>query len=102
VIGGLMQRTKSVTETKVPLLGDIPWLGNLFKRKVTSSAKEELLIFLTPYVIQAPSQLASMATYERGHSLIPKSYSEEELDRLLDKLPVKPAKGTGPATPSRR
>ena len=102
VIGGLMQRTKSVTETKVPLLGDIPWLGNLFKRKVTSSAKEELLIFLTPYVIQAPAQLASMATYERGHSLVPKSYSEEELDRLLDKLPVKPAKGTSPATPNSR
>ena len=40
VIGGLMQRTKSSSETKIPLLGDIPWLGNLFKRTTTSSAKE--------------------------------------------------------------
>ena len=99
VIGGLMQRTKSVAETKIPVLGDIPLLGNLFKRKTTSTAKEELLIFLTPYVIQAPAQLASMSAYERSHSLVPKSYSEEELDRLLDKLPVKPAKGTTPPTP---
>jgi general secretion pathway protein D len=99
VIGGLMQRTKSVSETKIPLLGDIPIIGNLFKRKTTSNAKEELLIFLTPYVIQAPSQVASMSDYEHDHSLVPKSYSEEELDKLLDKLPVKPAIGAGPNTP---
>ena len=68
-------------------------LGNLFKRKTTSSAKTELLIFLTPHVIQAPSQLASMSSYERTHSLIPKSYSEQELDKLLDKLPAKQSKG---------
>jgi type II secretory pathway component GspD/PulD (secretin) len=93
VIGGLMQRTKSAAETKIPFLGDIPVLGNLFKRKTTSTAKEELLIFLTPYVIQAPSQIASMSDYERSHSLVPKSYSEQELDKLLDKLPTKPVKG---------
>ena len=97
VIGGLMQRTKSSSETKIPILGDIPVLGNLFKRKVTSSAKEELVIFLTPYVIPAPTQVAAMSDYERTHSLIPKSYSEQELDKLLDLLPVKPSKDA-PAT----
>ena len=99
VIGGLMQRTKSANETKIPLLGDIPLLGHLFKRTTTATAKQELLIFLTPYVIQAPSQLAAMSTYERGNSLVPKSYSEEELDKLLDKLPTKPLKGTSPSAP---
>ena len=102
VIGGLMQRTKSLSESKIPILGDIPFIGNLFKRKTTSNAKEELLIFLTPYVIQAPSQMASMSDYEQGHSLVPKSYSEEELDKLLDKLPVKPVKGTDPSVPNSR
>ena len=100
VIGGLMQRTKSFSEIKTPFLGDIPVLGNLFKRKVTSTAKEELLIFLTPYVVQAPSQIASMSDYERNHSLVPKSYSEQELDKLLDKLPTKGAKGKQPPAPS--
>jgi len=92
VIGGLMQRSKASSDTKIPILGDIPVLGNLFKRKVASTAKEELLIFLTPYVIQAPTQLASLTASERAHSLTPKSYSEEVLDRFLDKLPVKPGK----------
>jgi general secretion pathway protein D len=85
----LMQRSKSSSETKIPVLGDIPLLGNLFKRKVANSAKEELLIFLTPYVIQAPSQLASFSSTERARTLAPKSYSEEELDRFLDKVPMK-------------
>jgi type II secretory pathway component GspD/PulD (secretin) len=83
-----MHRTKSSNVSKVPLLGDIPWLGNLFKRTTTSNDREELLIFLTPYVIAAPSQIASLSDYERNHSLIPKSYTEKELDRLLDKLPT--------------
>lgn len=90
VIGGLMQRSKASSDTKIPFLGDIPVLGNLLKRKTTSSSKEELLIFLTPYVIQAPSQLAALSNTERIRTLNPKSYSEQELDRFLDKLPMKP------------
>jgi type II secretory pathway component GspD/PulD (secretin) len=93
VIGGLMQRDKTSAETKIPILGDIPFLGNVFKRRTASNAREELMIFLTPYVIQAPTQLAALSNTERAHTLIPKSYSEEELDRFLDKLPKKPAKG---------
>jgi general secretion pathway protein D len=93
VIGGLMQRAKSSAEQKIPFLGDIPLLGNVFKRKTTSNAHEELLIFLTPYVIQAPTQLAALSKDERNRSLIPKSYSEQELDRFLDKVPVKQSKG---------
>jgi len=93
VIGGLMQRSKSSAEQKIPFLGDIPLLGNLFKRKTTSAAHEELLIFLTPYVIQAPTQLAALTGDERSRTLIPKSYSEQELDRFLDKLPTKQSKG---------
>jgi len=93
VIGGLMQRTKASADTKIPFLGDIPLIGNLFKRKTDSTSREELLIFLTPYVIQAPSQLAALSNTERKRDLIPKSYSEQELDRFLDKVPVKKSKG---------
>jgi len=93
VIGGLMQRSKASAEQKIPFLGDIPLLGNLFKRTTTSNAHEELLIFLTPYVIQAPTQLAALSKDERNRSLIPKSYSEQALDRFLDKVPTKQSKG---------
>ena len=89
VIGGLMYNASGETTTKIPLLGDIPLIGNLFKHKTTSSEKTELLIFLTPHVIAAPTQMASLATTEKNHMLIPKSYSEEELDRFLDKVPAK-------------
>jgi general secretion pathway protein D len=89
VIGGMMRNDTADAVSKIPLLGDIPLVGNLFQHKVSSNVKTELLIFLTPHVIQAPSQLAMMTDYERAHTLTPKSYSEEELDRFLDKVPLK-------------
>lgn len=93
VIGGLMQRDKTSAEEKIPILGDIPFLGNVFKRRTASNSRQELLIFLTPYVVQAPTQLAALSATERARSLIPKSYSEQELDRFLDKMPTKQSKG---------
>lgn len=89
VIGGLMRNDSGEVVSKIPILGDIPLLGNLFKHKTTSSEKVELLIFLTPHVIQAPSELASMSTSEQNHMLVPKTYSEEELDRFLERIPIK-------------
>jgi general secretion pathway protein D len=96
VIGGLMRNDSGEVVTKIPILGDIPLLGNLFKHKTTSSAKTELLIFLTPHVIQAPAQLAAMSATEKNHMLIPKSFSEQELDRFLDKVPEKKLDGVKP------
>jgi hypothetical protein len=52
--------------------------------------KQELLIFLTPHVVQAPDQLAAIGTQELNRSqLITNSVSEKELDQFLDRLPVK-------------
>ena len=51
VIGGVYQEDTGNSETKVPLLGDIPVLGNLFKKKTKRSNRTELLIFLTPKII---------------------------------------------------
>ncbi len=51
VIGGIFTQDERVDESKVPLLGDIPFLGNLFKNKARISSKTELLIFLTPKVV---------------------------------------------------
>jgi type II secretory pathway component GspD/PulD (secretin) len=93
VIGGLMQRDKSSAEQKIPILGDIPFLGNVFKRRVASNSREEILIFLTPYVIQTPTQLVAFSQKDQARTLIPKSYSEQELDRFLDKTPTKQLKG---------
>lgn len=93
VIGGLMASGKTSSESKIPFLGDIPLLGNLFKRKTSSAIKTELLIFLTPHIVRGPTQVASLtAREETQHDLIHKSVSEEELDKFLERVPVKPQK----------
>ncbi|MBX0312533.1 MAG: hypothetical protein JHC31_12315 [Sulfurihydrogenibium sp.] len=46
IIGGLPDKGESDTETKVPVLGDIPVIGNLFKQKTVSKSKKELIIFM--------------------------------------------------------
>jgi len=51
VIGGIFTQSDREDVTKVPFLGDIPYLGNLFKTRTLSSSRSELLIFLTPKVV---------------------------------------------------
>lgn len=51
VIGGIYTQDEGETVNKVPLLGDVPFVGNLFKNKTRTTAKTELLIFLTPKVV---------------------------------------------------
>ena len=51
VIGGIFELFEDNNETKVPLLGDIPYVGNLFKNRAKTANKSELLIFITPRVI---------------------------------------------------
>src|SRR5437773_7925452 len=90
IIGGLMQKSKQQADSKIPILGDIPILGNLFKHKVRSDSKTELIIFLTPHIVMAPSQLAGLTTLERNKAeLAPKAFSEQELNRFIDGLPTK-------------
>jgi general secretion pathway protein D len=92
VVGGLISNQKSSNDSKVPLLGDIPLLGNLFKFSAKSNQKTELLMFLTPHIIQMPSQLAAMSAKETSQTPMitnTNSFSEQELDRFLERLPVK-------------
>jgi type IV pilus assembly protein PilQ len=51
VIGGIYEQNDRTDVTKIPLLGDIPILGSLFKNSTTTTAKTELLVFITPRVV---------------------------------------------------
>ncbi|MGV8841766.1 MAG: type IV pilus secretin PilQ [Pseudomonas sp.] len=51
VIGGVFSNTQSKSVDKVPFLGDIPYIGRLFRRDVVKDSKSELLIFLTPRIM---------------------------------------------------
>ncbi|MFC7295909.1 type IV pilus secretin PilQ family protein [Marinobacter aromaticivorans] len=52
VLGGIFESTNTKTTTKTPFLGDIPYLGRLFKRTQTTELRSELLIFITPKIIE--------------------------------------------------
>ena len=51
VLGGLLKETDSEHVVKVPLLGDIPWLGHLFRRTHRSTSRRELVVLITPHIV---------------------------------------------------
>ncbi len=57
VVGGLIKKTTSETEVKVPILGDIPLLGWFFKNKRSEDTKTNLLVFITPRIISDSEQI---------------------------------------------
>ena len=57
VIGGIFTQSENTTEQRVPVLGDIPVLGNLFKNNSRRTNRSELLIFLTPKVVSEKAAL---------------------------------------------
>jgi general secretion pathway protein D len=69
IIGGMMQETVTRNQSKVPLLGDIPLLGHLFKFTSNSKRKTNLVILLTPHIIQEPGEV-SRSLEERQRKLL--------------------------------
>ncbi|MFK5882377.1 MAG: type II secretion system secretin GspD [Sulfurospirillum sp.] len=60
IIGGLVKDNMGDTTTKVPLLGDIPILGQVFRYKEKSNDKINLLVILTPYIVDKSAELSSL------------------------------------------
>lgn len=93
IIGGLMRDQKTSIDSKIPLLGDIPLLGNLFKHRQDSTTKSELLIFLTPHIVNTPTQMARVTSTLGGSpQFTPKAFNDPELDRFFDNLEKNPHK----------
>lgn len=91
IIGGLMQNNKTGTDNKIPLLGDIPLIGNLFKRQIKSNSKTELLIFMTPHIVETPGQLLALSETERAAAVLPKkAFTEKDMNQFLNELPQSP------------
>lgn len=91
VIGGLMENDKTVIDSKIPVLGDIPLLGLLFTHKQRALTKKELMIFLTPHVVLQPTQVASATLHEKSSAdLTHKAFTDKQLDQYFDHLPTKP------------
>ena len=66
VIGGLIQDKENETVNKIPLLGDIPGLGWLFKTKSKTRSKVNLMILLTPRIVKDNADLKSISDVQRA------------------------------------
>ncbi len=88
IIGGLIKNKMETTEDKVPLLGDIPILGNLFKNNAEYNDKINLVVIVTPYIVPKSEDL----TYIRNKLLDLKALEEKYTKGIMDKLEAKKEK----------
>lgn len=99
VLGGLMQDDESISESKVPLLGDIPVLGHLFRSEQKTQVKRNLMIFLRPKILVSTKQIAHLTDNKyqgiyrieasKGR-LTERDVSEESnVNSLFDRSPAK-------------
>jgi len=83
VIGGIMQETKLQSESKVPLLGDIPLLGHLFKYTTKSNKRTNLVILLTPHIVQEPGAYSESLEERYQKLLKPFDQNQDDVKRAL-------------------
>ncbi len=65
VISGLVRDDRTDTEDKIPILGDIPLVGNLFRTTSNKTTKLNLLVFITPRVVKTTQQIADLTNLKR-------------------------------------
>ncbi len=58
ILGGLISKVKSITVKKVPILGNIPIIGNAFRKKIKTNIKEELIIIITPHIVRHSKEIS--------------------------------------------
>jgi general secretion pathway protein D len=87
ILGGLIREADEIGTTSVPLLGDIPILGNLFSHTTKTKNRRELMIFLTPHVVYSQTDLEELTRIETAKlRLTDTRVVNEEARRWLDDL----------------
>jgi len=81
ILGGIISDNATRSVDKVPVLGDLPLIGSLFRHTTVSKKKSELLVFLTPKVVRTPEEASALTRSEQAKSIAP--------------MPAAPAPGTG-------
>ena len=92
VLGGLIDDTVQETIQKVPALGDIPLLGNLFRFRSTKSVRRNLMIFIRPYILDDPASMNSISGAKYNFMRAQQADTRENYEGMLpeDKLPLLP------------
>ncbi len=81
VLGGMIGNQTVTSESKVPWLGDLPWVGRLFRHDVETVSRKELLIFLTPTVLESDEDAEVHDAHELGLVELP-NRTRSEMRRL--------------------
>ncbi|MEN4045215.1 secretin N-terminal domain-containing protein [Sulfurimonas sp. NWX367] len=98
IIGGLVKSLDRKTKTKVPLLGDIPMIGEyLFSSTETIKEQDNLVVILTPYVIDKSEELSKLQRDLGVLSSVQKEYNEKIFKKITSKKNEKIQKNTEPA-----
>ena len=98
VIGGLLSDEERRTIEKIPLLGDIPLLGNLFKSRARNRAKTNLMIFIRPTVIRSAEDNRRITERRYGYLRLQQGLQDPLVEPSIDTL-VREYMGTTPPLP---
>ncbi|BAO87795.1 MULTISPECIES: type II secretion system secretin GspD [Caballeronia] len=98
VLGGLMQDQYNNNNSKIPLLGDIPFIGSLFRSESKTRTKTNLMVFLRPVIVRDQATSTQIAT-TRYDYLRQQQYGSTTDNRLIkdQNVPVMPPKPLGPS-----
>nr|WP_321499730.1 type II secretion system secretin GspD [uncultured Dethiosulfovibrio sp.] len=86
ILGGLLKETEKSLKQRVPVLSYIPLVGELFKSSVKQREKIELMVFLTPYILETPEEAAKMThtiAVSQDHGL---SHAENEVNQRFHQM----------------
>ncbi|AJX30420.1 type II secretion system secretin GspD [Burkholderia oklahomensis] len=104
VLGGLMQDNYQVANNKVPLLGDIPWIGQLFRSEGKTRTKTNLMVFLRPVIIgdRETAQAVTSNRYDYIQGVTGAYKSDNNIirdkdDPVVPPMPIGPSQGGSPA-----
>ena len=85
IIGGLVKNYTTKTETKVPILGYIPIIGWLFSHKDTQDQQDNLLVILTPYVIDNSEKLSQLQEQLGEFGRLQEEYNKQVFPKIEEK-----------------
>ncbi len=85
IIGGLVKDNKDITMKKVPLLGDIPILGSLFRHKMVNNDKTTLAIILTPYIVKKSDDLDKIRIAISKLNALEKQFAQKMIKKIKKK-----------------
>ena len=88
IIGGLIKNDESANRSKIPFLGDIPFLGGLFRGDSYTGSKTNLVIILTPYIVENSDDLGSLKQKLTELDGLQKKYNRLVLDSIRDHVKV--------------